>query len=223
MEEITKSFENTYESETAYDLVAQAGDIVFDAVIDGGMLDGVPILGILKGAYKATRNLQLYRLMKKVHRFIFQTRDTSLQERQKFIEEYTQKNKENGCEVLFAVIEKLDNTNKVDVLANLMKAKIQGKIDIKDFIRLTTILERIPFSDLPELYKYKNDYFEEGSTDVLLSAGVIYNTVLDANGPNKYRLNSLGISLLKFGLGYDTDAYTRDATHLTTLEWKEFD
>ena len=97
------------------------------------------------------------------------------------------------------------------------------KIDIKDFIRLTTILERIPFSDLPELYKYKNDYFEEGSTDVLLSAGVIYNTVLDANGPNKYRLNSLGISLLKFGLGYDTDAYTRDATHLTTLEWKEFD
>ena len=33
MEEITKSFENTYESETAYDLVAQAGDIVFDAVI----------------------------------------------------------------------------------------------------------------------------------------------------------------------------------------------
>ena len=65
MEEITKSFENTYESETAYDLVAQAGDIVFDAVIDGGMLDGVPILGILKGAYKATRNLQLYRLMKK--------------------------------------------------------------------------------------------------------------------------------------------------------------
>ena len=53
MEEITKSFENTYESETAYDLVAQAGDIVFDAVIDGGMLDGVPILGILKGAYKA--------------------------------------------------------------------------------------------------------------------------------------------------------------------------
>lgn len=48
MEEITKSFENTYESETAYDLVAQAGDIVFDAVIDGGMLDGVPILGILK-------------------------------------------------------------------------------------------------------------------------------------------------------------------------------
>lgn len=113
MEEITKSFENTYESETAYDLVAQAGDIVFDAVIDGGMLDGVPILGILKGAYKATRNLQLYRLMKKVHRFIFQTRDTSLQERQKFIEEYTQKNKENGCEVLLAVIEKLDNTNKV--------------------------------------------------------------------------------------------------------------
>ena len=180
MEEITKSFENTYESETAYDLVAQAGDIVFDAVIDGGMLDGVPILGILKGAYKATRNLQLYRLMKKVHRFIFQTRDTSLQERQKFIEEYTQKNKENGCEVLLAVIEKLDNTNKVDVLANLMKAKIQGKIDIKDFIRLTTILERIPFSDLPELYKYKNDYFEEGSTDVLLSAGVIYNTVLQA-------------------------------------------
>ena len=93
MEELVESFKNTYDSDAAYDTVAQAGDIVADALIDNGVLDGVPIISTLKGLYKATKNYQLYRLMKKMHRFIFVTHDTTLQEREKFISEYAEKNK----------------------------------------------------------------------------------------------------------------------------------
>lgn len=70
MEELVESFKNTYDSDTAYDTVAQAGDIVVDALIDDGVLDGVPIISTLKGLYKATKNYQFYRLMKKMHKFI---------------------------------------------------------------------------------------------------------------------------------------------------------
>lgn len=189
MEQIIESFQNTYDSEAAYDTVAQVGDVVVDTLINDGILDGVPIIGTLKGLYKATKNIQLYRLMKKVHKFIFITHDTTLQERESFINEYAEKNKENGCEALFAVLERLDNVNKVNILANLMKAKIRGYISIENFIRLSTVLDRIPYPDLSELQKYTEDYFEEGSTDILLSAGVLSETVLDANDTNKYRLN----------------------------------
>lgn len=219
MEQLVESFKNTYDSDAAYDTVAQAGDIVVDALIDNGILDGVPIISALKGMYKATKNFQLYRLMKKVHKFIFITHGTTFQERENFITEYAEKNKENGCEALFAVLERLDNVNKVDVLVNLMKAKIRGDINIENFIRLTTILDRIPFSDLNELSKYTEDYFEDGSTDILLSAGVLSETVLDANDTNKYRLNSLGVMLLKYGLLKDVDMEIKTTTDLKDLEW----
>lgn len=156
-----------------------------------------------------------------MHKFIFVTHDTTSCEREKFIAEYAENNKENGCEALFAVLERLDNINKVDVLANLIKAKIRGLISIENFIRLTSILERIPFSDLRDLSKYIKDYYEDGSTDILLSAGVLNQTVLDVNGSNKYRLNSLGAILLKYGLLEDVDMEIKTTTDLKDLEWNE--
>lgn len=221
MEQLVESFKNTYDSDAAYDAVAQVGDIVVDTLFDDSILDGVPIIGTLKGMYKATKNFQLFRLMKKVHKFIFITSDTTLKERESFISEYAEKNKENGCEALFAVLERLDNVNKIDVLANLIKAKIRENISIENFIRLTIILDRIPFSDLKELSKYTVDYFEDGSTDILLSAGVLFETVLDANDTNKYRLNSLGVILLKYGLLENVDVEIKTTTHLKDLDWKE--
>ncbi len=223
MEEIIESFQNTYDSSEAYETVVQLGDVAIDAAIESGVLDGVPILGTLKGLYKATKNVQLYRLMKKMHRFIFITHDTTLEEREKFITEYAEKNKENGCEALFSVIERIDNVNKVDVLANLIKAKIREQLTIKDFIRLSSILERIPYIDLNDLRNYLEDYYEDGSTDILLSVGVIYQSVLDGNGEDKYRLNHLGKLLLKHGLLVDVDIDNNRTTQINTLQWEELD
>ena len=56
---------------------------------------------------------------------------------------------------------------------------------------------------------------------ILLSAGVLYETVLDANDTNKYRLNTLGAMLLKYGLLEDGDVEIQSTTHLKDLEWKE--
>ncbi len=222
MEDIVKSFDVTYNSEDAYEMVAQIGDIALDAIIDGGVLDGVPVLGTLKGIYKTTQNIQTRRLIKKVHKFIFATKDTTLYERMKFMEEYTEKNKENGCEVLLAVIDKLDNVNKIDVLVNLMRARIKESISIENFIRLCTVVDRIPFSDLNELTKYAEDYYEDGSTDLLLSAGVLSNTVIDAEEGNKYRLNMLGVLLLKHGMLQDVSVNIKNYTYLADMKWKQF-
>lgn len=220
MDEIVKSFDDTYNSEEAYNMVAQIGDVAIDAIIDGVALDGVPVIGLLKGVYKTTKNFQFQRLIKKVHKFLFVTKDTTLEDRVKFIQEYAEKNKEEGCEALFAVIDRLDNVNKVDILVNLMKSRIKGDINIADFIRLCAIVDRIPFSDFSELVKYVEDYYEEGSTDVLLSAGVLFNTVIGANEGNKYRLNSLGKILLKYGLLMDVPVQTKKSTHLADMDWK---
>lgn len=222
MEDIVQSFENTYDSENAYEIVEEVGDIAFDTIIDGGALDGVPVIGLLRNIYKSTKNFQFYRLTKKVYRFLFLTKNTTLAERMKFMAEYTEKNKENGCEALLTVIDKLDNVNKIDVLVNLMRARIKESISIENFIRLCTVVDRIPFSDLNELTKYAEDYYEDGSTDLLLSAGVLFNSVIDANRGNKYRLNPLGVMLSRYGMLQDVAVEIKNYTDLADMKWKTF-
>lgn len=220
MNNIVKSFEATYLNKDACETIAQLGDVAFDAIINSPISDKIPIVSFLKNLYKTTKNIQLQRLIKKVHKFIFATQDTTLVERRNFINEYTIKNKENGCEALLAIIDKYDNINKVDILANLIKAKIREDITIENFIRLCTIIDRIPFSDFNELSKYAVDYYEDGSTDVLLSAGVIFNTSIDANEGNKYRLNSLGKSLLKYGLLNNIHVEKKNSTTIAGMTWE---
>ena len=82
------------------------------------------------------------------------------------------------------------------------------------------------FGDSPQPQQGSQDQTAQipsgnGSTDILLSAGVLSNTVIDANDTNKYRLNSLGVMLLKHGLQQDVDVEIKDSTHLSDFDWHE--
>ena len=221
MKDIIEPFKDTYGSEEAYNTIAQIGDVTIDTIIDGGLLDGVPLFGTLRGIYKATKSIQMRRLTVKLHKFFFITQNTTLEERIGFMQEYTEKSKEEGYEALLAVIDRLDNVNKVDIITNLMNAKIREYISINDFIRLCVVVDRIPYPDFDELHKYTTDYYEDGSTDTLLSAGVLFNTIIGTDEGNKYRLNSLGEKLLKYGLLENIPVEIKKSTHLAPLDWAE--
>ena len=217
---IVRAFENTVNNDTTYDSIAQIGDMAIDIMVNDNALDKIPVLGTIASIYKVTKNIQLLRLMKKVYKFIFLTKDTTLTERIEFIKEYTEISKEEGYEALLAVIDKLDNINKVDVIVNLMKAKIRGYIGIVDFIRLCNVIDRIPYPDFNELSKYIEEYYQAGSTDVLLSAGVLFNTTINGN-ENKYKLNHLGENLLRYGLLVDVSVDKQTYTRLGVLDWQK--
>ena len=64
------------------------------------------------------------------------------------------------------------------------------------------MLERIPYVDLKMLPKYKEPYYDEsGDTELLFATGSLNQHTIDANGPSKYVLSTLGEKLLCFGLG----------------------
>lgn len=199
-ENVIKSFEGSFLREDKMDLAADVGDAAIDAALDSGALDSIPILGLLKGAYTLTKNIQTRRLCKKIVKFLYDSENISQQDKDCFIKEYTDVNKERGAEVLLSVLDRLDNVNKVDVLANLMEAKVKEEISIIDFVRLSQIIERLPYVDLQNLIKYEEDYTETGTDDSLLAAGVIYESIMDLQNDSKYRLNYLGQILVKFGL-----------------------
>ena len=65
-ENLVESFEVSLLNDDSKDLLATVGDTGLDAIITGGALDGVPILGVLNGIFKVTKNYQMRRLYKKM-------------------------------------------------------------------------------------------------------------------------------------------------------------
>ena len=133
--EIVESFQNSFENDNTLDFVVDAADLAFDKFVDSDAVNGVPVVGMLNGVYKIYKNIQAYRLAKKVYRFLYHTRDIETEKKRKFVKEYIESNQEDGIDALLSVIDQLDNQHKVDIMARLLKAKVEEDITIYEFNR----------------------------------------------------------------------------------------
>ena len=136
-----------------------------------------------------------------------------------FWEEYSSANKENGYEMMLSVLDKVDNINKVEVMANLLKAKLDGKLTIDNFIRLTSSLQIVPYVDLKRLPDYVESIGTRHDTYMLLAAGLLYNSEFGVDGvnlenSNHYQLNDNGVLFVHFGLGVDISQYVKSGPPL---------
>ncbi len=204
--EIVESFQNSFESDNTIDFVVGSADLAFDKFVDSDAVNGVPVVRMLNGVYKIYKNIQAYRLAKKVYRFLYHTREIETEKKRKFVKEYIESNQEDGIDVLLSVIDQLDNQHKVDIMARLLNAKVEEEITIFEFNRLVACLRRIPYSDILKLKDYKDHHYEPGVTEVLYAAGVLYLSHEDfEKDTNKYKLNYNGAQLLKYGLKVDME------------------
>lgn len=138
--------------------------------------------------------------------YILDLSDTTLEERAKFSKEIEDAAQDYPGNVLLGMIDRLDNINKQNILANLTKARINEHISIEDYFRLSSMLERIPYVDLKLLPLYKDSYYDEtGDTELLYATGALNLSVLDPNDGNKYVLSQLGTKLLYYGMGIGLD------------------
>ena len=165
---------------------------------------GVNLIPVFGGAIaQEIQNIQNYKdseFFRKYVAYIYEMRDTTPEERSRFIEEIQEKANDNPGNVLSGMIDRMDNINKEGILARLSTARIHGFISIVDFFRLSYILERIPYVDIEQLEMYKEDYYDpNGDTELLFASGVLVQTLADIEG-NKYRLSPLGVKLMNFGL-----------------------
>lgn len=139
---------------------------------------------------------------RKYYRFLYELAGTTPEQRHKFCEEVQEKAEDFSGNVIMGIVDRMDNIHKEKVLARLTIARINGWITIEEFFRLSSMLERIPYVDLKMLPQYKEPYYDEsGDTELLFATGSLNQHTIDANGPSKYVLSTLGEKLLCFGLG----------------------
>lgn len=96
-------------------------------------------------------------------------------------------------------IDKLNYDKNLDILSKLVKNVSTDVLTPEDFFRLTIVLQRTPYVDLELLkeYDHQEGIYLNQNTDILLSSGLIYNSVIGHN--MLYKLNNLGALMLKHG------------------------
>ena len=174
---IIKDFETSVQnSPEAEKLFGDTTDDVISVVNKHGFLDLIPILKWIVKPQEAFQDFRNLVFCKKIYRFLVFTSRYSKQQIADFFEEYSNASQENGYETMLLVLERLDNYNKVDVMANLLKAKLEGRISIDNFIRLTSSLQIVPYVDLRCLPDYLESIGIRHDTYMLLAAGLLYQS-----------------------------------------------
>ncbi|HPO62292.1 MAG TPA: hypothetical protein PK762_04325 [Candidatus Kapabacteria bacterium] len=82
--------------------------------------------------------------------------------------------------MIIIILDRLDQIEKTKIIANLIKSRVDEKIDLIHFFRLSNIVERAFILDLNELVKYRNKLlYQNYISDHLASLGLISVNVID--------------------------------------------
>jgi len=208
--ELTLAFNESINTENIVDLGQDIGDVTIDLISKSSVVDTVPVLGLLNGVYKVYKSVSAGRLMKKLYLYLFETQKYSDKQIENFIQEYASEGNDNGAEMLLDLINRLDNSNKIHILCNLIGSRVKNEISIKDFMRLLSCLERLPITDVDFLDCFQNENNINGVNDSLLSAGLIYESTIKVGKSPLFHLNYTGYQMLKYGLGKTSIVIPKD-------------
>lgn len=203
------------------ELYGDSFDTFIDTAREKGLYEEIPFFGniirITKKTVDTYSAFNSYGFCKKAYSFLVSTKDIGRDDIEKFMQEYSGLTNEDGYEALLSVINRIDSINKVFILGNLFKAKCLGLIEMDDYIRLSNALEHAPFVDLALLPTYINEKEECKDSYSLFAAGLLYESTLDVDNPNKYQLNENGKVMTEYGLGIDVKDYKKGSTKVKNV------
>lgn len=190
------------------------------AIVSAIPLAGGPLSTEIQSIRESAADYQAYEFFRKFTCFICGLGELTDKQRTEFIAEIERVAEDASGNVIMGLVDRLDNINKENILANLVVAKGKGEISMEDFFRLSSMLERIPYVDLAKLEFYNQDFYDdEGDSELLFATGALQQSVIDAEEGNKYVLSKLGRKLLRFGLGLEVADMQPIGTKVARLEW----
>jgi hypothetical protein len=213
IENIEISFIDSITSEKLAEIGSDTAELIFDSFLDNGVLKDIPIFGTLYKLGKAGIGIRDRYFMKKVLKFLFEIKNVTLEDRQKFIDDLEKSTAQKAGETLLILIDRIDNIEKTSILSNLLRSKVQEKISIEKFLRLAITTEKAFIADLKKLHLYvDNDRYDEDTSESLTSLGLVYMSIIDggdvamlesakdSSDGNKYTISNLGREMLMYGL-----------------------
>ena len=195
-------------------LLIDVTEIGLDQLLEEGVFREIPLLGSAVGAVKIYIHTKDWLLQRNIYRFRYHLQNISEDKKQNFIKKlrkddnYRQRVGEN----LLLLINRVDDIRKPELIANVFKALIEGRIDDVAYQKLSSAVDRIRIHNLPGLIDFYNEEGPETLQDDVLQSLVICglaNIVSDigltfgsSTKPMKnVKKNSLGKLFIEIALG----------------------
>jgi len=180
-----------------------------DSFLKDGTLKDLPLIGPLFGLTQIGLNIHDKLFIKKIHHFLFELRDISIDERKKFTEKIeTDKSfKTKVNENLLLIIDRFNDYTKAEYIGKLFAATINGNIDYRTFLKLSNIIDKSVCSDLENLtviHDHGINRLDDYQKDELYILGLLYNEGISGdtflhdqddkipNTKNEYVINKYG-------------------------------
>jgi hypothetical protein len=188
---IDKVFKESIVKNEVKDFVADLSEVGIDQIIENPILKELPVVKFVLSFYKAGIGIKERHTIKKLIRFLYQLKDTSDKERQNFVASLEKQNKNDLFEKILIILERFDDVEKAQITGNLFKATILDKIQVNDFFKLASIIDRSYIDDIKAFCYRRNDNVSE---ETRLAFGYRYSSMTKKNLASLGLLNEIIIT-----------------------------
>ncbi len=143
---------------------ADMTEIVFDSLLDDGVLKDLPIVGTIVKVFKGVMDIRDRLFVAKVAGFLFHLSKVPLEQRQRFKEKMNadKKYRRKIGLILILLLDRLDDIEKSDFVAWCFSAYLNDAITFDTFRRLASAIDIAFLDDLKAICRQDNDLKAEG-------------------------------------------------------------
>ena len=184
MEENKNLESSLFESlrDNATELAGEIGELTIDQFIDNDVLKEIPFFSLFYKSVKTIQGVRNALFAMKVYKFMREFGQIKQKDKDKFLGRVmaSKKEKTKVGQVLIMILDKIDDLDKTQIIANIFAAYIKEDISISEFIHLSSIVQNA-FLDYLLIFgkaqNYKDLDFEIQAN--LASIGIMIPVVMD--------------------------------------------
>jgi len=131
------------------DALAQIADVGLGATIESGLLDQVPVFGMVHSIYKAGRSISERVALAKTRRFLFELSSIPEEERLAFSDKlFASGEADEFAARVFLLLDQADDFSKPQLIGRIVAAHVRGDCSISECFMLCSSVNRSHFDDL---------------------------------------------------------------------------
>jgi len=169
-------------TDKSFELSGEVVELTVDQFIENDLLKEIPFFSIFYKSIKTVQGVRDALFAMKVYKFIKEFEKIKQSDKSKFLEKITSDRKERikVGQTLIMILDKIDEIDKTQLIANLFAGYIKSDITKSEFTQLCSIVEKVFLDDLLLFSKMKK--YDELSNEIqanLSSAGLMTPIIMD--------------------------------------------
>ena len=157
------------------EIAVDFGDIALDTLFDESVLKDVPVLGVLVKVISARATIADKLFLRKLLSFLFHLRDIPPKDRAAMIRriDESQEYRTRVGEKLLFIINSCEDYEIAELIGRVFRHFLQGKINYRQFLKTSSVLQRLNMSDFKWFTCEKeHKYFDLSNTGNLMHTGL---------------------------------------------------